>query len=65
MRWMNLQPITQSKVRQKEKNKYGTLTHICGIWKDGTDEPFCRVAMEMHTENRLVGPGECGEDGTN
>ena len=21
--------------------------------------------METHMENRLVGPGECGEDGTN
>ena len=31
MRWMNLQPITQSGVSQKEKNKYHTLTHIYGI----------------------------------
>ena len=65
MRWMNLEPITQSEVSQKEKNKYGILTHICGIEKDGIDEPICRAAMETHMENRLVGPGECGEDGTN
>ena len=27
MRWMNLEPITQSKISQKEKNKYRMLTH--------------------------------------
>ena len=31
MRWMNLEPVTQSEVSQKEKNKYHILTHICGI----------------------------------
>ena len=31
MRWMNLEPITQSEVSQKEKNKYRILTHIYGI----------------------------------
>ena len=31
MKWMNLEPITQSEVSQKEKNKYCILTHICGI----------------------------------
>ena len=31
MRWMSLEPITQSEVRQKEKNKYCILTHIYGI----------------------------------
>ena len=29
MRWMNLEPIIQSEVSQKEK--YGILTHIHGI----------------------------------
>ena len=28
MRWMNLEPITQSEVIQKEKDKYRILTHI-------------------------------------
>ena len=28
MRWMTLEPITQSEVSQKEKNKYCVLTHI-------------------------------------
>ena len=31
MRWMNLEPIIQSEVSQKEKNKYRLLTHIYGI----------------------------------
>ena len=28
MQWMNLEPITQSEVSQKEKDKYRILTHI-------------------------------------
>ena len=31
MRWMNLEPIIQSKVSQKEKDKDHILTHIYGI----------------------------------
>ena len=31
MRWMNLEPIIQSGVSQKEKDKYRILTHIYGI----------------------------------
>ena len=31
MRWMNLDPIIQTKVNQKEKNKYHILTHIYRI----------------------------------
>ena len=31
MRWMKLEPIIQSKVSQKEKPQYSTLTHIYGI----------------------------------
>ena len=40
MRWMNLEPITQSEVSQKEKNKYGILTHTRGVEKEGTDDLF-------------------------
>ena len=28
--WMDLETIKQSKLSQKEKNKYCILTHICG-----------------------------------
>ena len=31
MRWMNLEPIIQSEVSQKEEDKYHILTHINGI----------------------------------
>ena len=31
MRWMNLEPIKQSEVSQKEKEEYCILTHIYGI----------------------------------
>ena len=31
MRWMNLEPIIQSEVIQKEKDKYGFLMYIYGI----------------------------------
>ena len=31
MKWMNLQPIKESEVSQKEKNKYHILKHTYGI----------------------------------
>ena len=31
MSWMNQEPIIQSEVSQKEKDKYDILTHIYGI----------------------------------
>ena len=50
MRWMNLEPIIQSEVSRKEKNKYCILMHICGIQKDGTDKPICRAAVETQMQ---------------
>ena len=44
--YMNLKPVIQNEVSQKEKNKYHTLTHIYGIKRNGTDEPICREGME-------------------
>ena len=49
MRWANLEPIIQSEVSQKEKDKYNLLTHIYGIQKDGTNDPTCRSTKEMQT----------------
>ena len=40
MRWMNLEPIIQSEVSQKEKYKYGILTHIHRIRKMGLKNLF-------------------------
>ena len=31
MRWMNLEPIIQSEISQKEKMKYCILMFVCGI----------------------------------
>ena len=49
MRWINLEPIIQSEIGQKEKNKYCILTHVYGIQKSGADESPCRAAVEMQT----------------
>jgi len=29
--WMELESVIQNKVSHKEENKYGILTHTCGI----------------------------------
>ena len=47
---MNLEPIKNSEVSQKEKDKYHLLMDIYGIQKVGTDEPSFRAAMEIHRE---------------
>ena len=49
MRWMNLEPIIQSEVSQKEKDNYRILTHIYGIEKNGSEEFIYRAAMEKRT----------------
>ena len=46
MMQMKLDPIIQSEVSQKEKHQYSILTHICGIQKDGNDDPICKTAKE-------------------
>ena len=46
MRWMKLEPITQSEVSQKEKHQYSILMHIYGFQKDGNDDPICETAKE-------------------
>ena len=47
---MNLEPIIQSEVSQKEKDKYRILTHIYGIQKNGTEEFINRETMEKQTQ---------------
>ena len=46
MRWMNLEPIIQSDVSQKEKDKYHILMHTYEIYKNGTEEFIYRETME-------------------
>ena len=31
---------------KSEKDKYCVLMHMCGLWKDGTEELTCTVEME-------------------
>ena len=31
IKWMNLEPIKQSEVSRKGKDKYHILMHVCGI----------------------------------
>ena len=47
--WMNLESVIQSEVSQKEKNKYRILMYVCGIQKNGTDEPIFRAGIETQT----------------
>ena len=47
---MNLEPIIQSEVSQKEKDKYHILMHIYRIQRDGSDEFIFREAEEKHRE---------------
>ena len=49
LRWMNVEPIIRSKVRQKEKDKYRRLMPIRGIQKEGIEEFSYRAAMEKQT----------------
>ena len=41
MRWMKL-----GEVSKKEKHQYSILTHICGIWKDGNNDPIGETEKE-------------------
>ena len=51
MRWMNLEPIIQCKVRKKDK--YCILTHIYGIYKNSTEEFIYRAEDEMYRKSNM------------
>ena len=46
MRWIKLEPITQSELSQNEKHQCSVLMHIYGIYKDSNDDPICKTAKE-------------------
>ena len=50
MRWMELEPIIQSEINQKEKHQYSILMHIYGIYKDGNDNPVCKTSKETQIQ---------------
>ena len=43
---MKLEPIIQSEVSQKDKEHYSILTYIYGIYKDGNDNPICKIEKD-------------------
>ena len=47
VRWMNLKPVIQSEVSQKEKNYY--INAYMWNLENGIDEAICRDRMEMQT----------------
>ena len=49
---MDLETVIQSEVSQKKKNKYHILMHICGILKNGIDNPICKAEIETDVENK-------------
>ena len=63
MRWMKLEPVTQSEVSQKEKHQYSILMHIYGIQKDGNNNPVCKTAKETDVQNSLLDSVAEGEGG--
>ena len=60
---MNLEPIRQSEISQKEKNKHFMLMHVSRIWKDDTAEPTYRTAMETQTYRRDLWTHKWGSRG--
>ena len=61
---IDLESVLQNEVSQKEKNKYCILTHICGIQKNGTDDPICKAEIDTNVQNiwvpRVGGIGRLG-----
>ena len=45
--WINRESVIQSEVNQKKKNRYCTLMHTYGIYKNGADETISRGGIEM------------------
>ena len=65
---MNLEPIIQSEVSQKEKDKCRTLTHIYRIQKNGTFEWYLKnlfTGQQWRNRHReqTYGHGERGGEG--
>ena len=50
MSWLNLGPVIQSEVSQKQKHKYHILVHTYGIQKNGTEEFIYRAVMEKQIQ---------------
>ena len=62
MRWMNLEPIIQSEVSQKEKDRYHILTHIYINQKKGAEEFIYKAAIGKKTQKIDLWTWERGEE---
>ena len=59
MRWMNLEPVKQSEVSQKEKDKYHILMHILGFPHSSVSkESACNAGDPGSTPGSGIYPGE-------
>ena len=65
MRWINLDPIIQSEVSQKEKDKYHILTYIYIYMESRNMLPMNLFAGQQwkNIENRLMDIARVGEEG--
>ena len=63
--WMDLETVLQDAVNQKVKNKYRILMHICGIQKNGTEEPVGKEQIETDIEKKSMDSKGRSEDGMN
>ena len=48
VKWMNLLPVIQSEVSQKEKNKHCILMHMCIIYKDHFNDLALNLSQHQH-----------------
>ena len=65
MRWMNLEPVLQTEVSQKEKNKYFILTHMYGIQRRRQWQPtLVLLPGKSHGQRSLVGCSPWGREGS-
>ena len=60
---MNLEPIIQSEMSQKEKDKYYILTYIYRIQKNGTENLFTEQQWRSRHREQTYGHGERGGEG--
>ena len=63
MRWMNLEPVIQSEVSQKEKDKYCTLTFIYRIQSVVLKNLFAGQQWRNKHREQTYGHGERGGAG--
>ena len=62
MRWMNLEPITQSEVSQKEKDEYHILMHISPLFSSSILGTYqlgefifqCHTFLPIHTVHGVL-----------